>query len=243
MSETKYKIGDTVRVRKDLDWDIDYPSGLIDEMLEYKGQLVKITDAWKDLNGNDEEYDCYLIEQDNGDYYWDNEMFEDEAKQDTEDNQPKICELLGFGIGEKFNIIGESYVESYNPYMITKNSCKEGESYYTIENVEEDEELDISALIDIINGYLHIEKYQEKIELTDRQKEIFKALKVLNINYMAIDDDGEVFGFKNIPVKNDDGCWHDDFDSTNIFLDDFQEELSPFIKKAKSTPFDISTLD
>lgn len=66
----KYKIGDKVKVRGDLEVDEIYGSVeyFIDEMEKYKGTIVKIKDF---IDGS------YLIEEDNGAFVWADKMFED----------------------------------------------------------------------------------------------------------------------------------------------------------------------
>lgn len=237
MSNTRYKVGDVLKVRNDLSMDMDFESGIIDEMLEFKGKLVEIEDAWQ-ISDGEEIYDGYLLKGDNNCWHWNNEMFEEEVKQDIKDSKPKICEILGIELNEEFNIMGKTYLEEYNPYIFKKEGC---DNYVILDN--EGDILDTSDLIAIINGDLHIEKYKEEIELTDRQKEIFTALKTLGINYIATDGDGEIFGYKNPPIKDDCSVWYDDVDGINIYLDEFREELSSFIEKAEHEPFEISTLD
>lgn len=166
--------------------------------------------------------------------------------KDVKDNQPKICELLGFDVGEKFNIIGKPLDFRCNPYMIINNLSND---HYTIKDNDRCE-IDVDDLIAIINGELQLEKYREEIKLTDRQKEIFKALKVLGVNYIATDYDDEtdeinIYGYENMPKKEDgfDVWYSSNDDYAEVYLNKFQKELSPFIEKAKHEPFDISTLD
>lgn len=64
----KYKVGDRVRIKRDLERGDDYRFGVSDEMEELKGQIVTITHV---------ECDCYEIKEDNGEWYWSEEMFEE----------------------------------------------------------------------------------------------------------------------------------------------------------------------
>jgi len=64
----KYKVGDQVRVRKDLEVDKEYGDNcFVDSMKEYSGKKVTITNIC---------YGNYEIKEDNETFYWTNEMFE-----------------------------------------------------------------------------------------------------------------------------------------------------------------------
>ena len=74
----KYKIGDKVRVREDLEVDRDYymESGVCDtfveEMAHFRGKVVTI------CGFRDEEY---LVEEDTENWSWTDGMFENEEKE------------------------------------------------------------------------------------------------------------------------------------------------------------------
>lgn len=75
----KFKVGDKVRVRKDLEAYEEYGNFDFSESMEkYKGKIVTI----KAINS-----DSYFIGEDNGDYYWTDEMFEGLARFTKSDLQ------------------------------------------------------------------------------------------------------------------------------------------------------------
>lgn len=64
----KYKAGDKVRVRKDLEAYEEYGNiNFTESMEKYKGKIVTI----EAINSN-----SYFVEEDNKNYYWTDEMFE-----------------------------------------------------------------------------------------------------------------------------------------------------------------------
>ena len=69
----KHKVGDRVRIRPDLRVDIEYDGvEVIDEMCDFRGQIMKISEVC-----GCEEGICYLMEEDDGYFFWTDEMFED----------------------------------------------------------------------------------------------------------------------------------------------------------------------
>lgn len=84
----KYKVGDKVRVRKDLVIDSNYGrEDFVEEMKSFIGKVVTISKVI------DEEY---MILEDDGDYAWTEEMFEGVANE-----APSITKR----INEKHNIL------------------------------------------------------------------------------------------------------------------------------------------
>lgn len=64
----KYKVGDRVRVRRDLKNDVGYGSRhTVKEMMDYKGNVVTISEV---------RTNCYWIEEDKKAWVWADEMFE-----------------------------------------------------------------------------------------------------------------------------------------------------------------------
>lgn len=64
----KYKVGDKVRVRRDLKNDVSYGSRYtVEEMTDYKGNVVTISEV---------RPNCYWIEGDEEGWDWTDEMFE-----------------------------------------------------------------------------------------------------------------------------------------------------------------------
>lgn len=67
----KHKVRDRVRIRPDLRTDIKYGEGeAVDEMYALRGQIVTINEV-------DTEGEYYLMEEDEGYFFWTDEMFED----------------------------------------------------------------------------------------------------------------------------------------------------------------------
>lgn len=66
----KYKVGDKVKIREDLIDEENYGcANFVEPMEEYKGQIAEITMTY------DDGEDGYLIDIDNGVWYWSAEMF------------------------------------------------------------------------------------------------------------------------------------------------------------------------
>ena len=67
-NEMKYKVGDRVRVRRDLKNDVGYGSRhTVKEMMDYKGNVVTISEV---------RTNCYWIEEDKKAWDWTDEMLE-----------------------------------------------------------------------------------------------------------------------------------------------------------------------
>lgn len=103
----KFKIGDKVRVRKDLKVGNEFDIYVTDEMVEYAGKIVTISNCWKDLSRKDR----YEIKE-NAFYAWSNDMFEGLTIKPTKE------ELLKMPFGTK--IITDK--EMYNEFIL----CEEG---------------------------------------------------------------------------------------------------------------------
>ena len=66
--EMKYKVGDRVRVRRDLKNDVSYGSRYtVEKMMDYKGNVVTISEVRQNY---------YKIEEDEEGWDWTDEMFE-----------------------------------------------------------------------------------------------------------------------------------------------------------------------
>lgn len=69
----KYKVGDKVKIREDLIDEENYGcANFVEPMEEYKGQIAEITMTYDDGELG------YLIDIDNGVWYWSAEMFEED---------------------------------------------------------------------------------------------------------------------------------------------------------------------
>lgn len=67
----KYKVGDKVKIREDLEVGKEYNDTLfINDMLQYKGKIAVITYA-----SDDDGY--YEVDLDDGEWAWADDMFED----------------------------------------------------------------------------------------------------------------------------------------------------------------------
>lgn len=98
---------------------------------------------------------------------------------------PNICKIFNIRIEEKFNIKG-----------IACNPCKiHANTYYIID--KNGDVLPSKHLIKAINNPSLI----ERIQYTNEQKKIFKALKTLGYNYITRDSDYTICAFSNKPFK------------------------------------------
>lgn len=110
----KYKVGDRVRIKRDLKQGDDYEFGVIDEMEGLKGHVVTIAR----IDGN-----IYKLKEDKGDWNWSEEMFEKLAEFNKSDL--KDGDVVTYRSGEKrivtdnaeklrgFNCIGHHYTSSF----------------------------------------------------------------------------------------------------------------------------------
>ena len=66
----------------------------------------------------------------------------------------------------------------------------------------------------IINTFKdeYLDLIWERKELTDREIEVLKALKTLGLEWLARDEDGEIFLYQDKPEK-DSSCWYVDSES------------------------------
>lgn len=74
----KHKVGDKVRIRKDLIVDNKYGLCFVPSMAQYRGKVATITKIEFD--------DCYTIDLDDKCWHWTDEMFEDIDIKDTPKN-------------------------------------------------------------------------------------------------------------------------------------------------------------
>ena len=99
----KYKVGDKVKIREDLEEGHTYGTSgyrVVQGMLEYRGKIATILSV-------DDWYYCYEIDIDTG-YWWDAGMFED--VEEVDDNEPVRMETTnGFTVE---NVLNHTDVES-----------------------------------------------------------------------------------------------------------------------------------
>jgi hypothetical protein len=82
----KYKVGDIVKVREDLEAGKDFGKLCVCyPMVKFAGKLVTISS----VNNNDDDYH---IEEDDGEYYWIDGFFEDENEENDNCCVDKIIE-------------------------------------------------------------------------------------------------------------------------------------------------------
>ena len=72
----KYKVGDIVRIREDLEIG-NRGSSVVSEMLQYRGSYMTISEVLGEYCG----YDIYLLENDFEQFSWNDYMFEEVVTQ------------------------------------------------------------------------------------------------------------------------------------------------------------------
>lgn len=102
--------------------------------------------------------------------------------------KPRICEILGVELGQKFNIKGYYYS---SPFYL-KEETDDSIFLYNCKGISDNGTMLVKiinhpSLIEIIPNY------------TYEQKEIFKALKTLGYNYIARDSDYSIYAFEKKP--------------------------------------------
>lgn len=75
----KFKVGDRVRIRKDLKEGDDFELYVVDDMEEFSGKIVTIINAWEKNGGR------YSIKEDPNNYTWSEDMFENTTKPTKEE--------------------------------------------------------------------------------------------------------------------------------------------------------------
>lgn len=75
----KFKVGDKVRIKRDLKEGGNFKVYVTDGMEELAGKIVTITDAWENDGGR------YSIKEDSYNYTWSEDMFEGLAKLSKEE--------------------------------------------------------------------------------------------------------------------------------------------------------------
>lgn len=168
----KYKVGDKVRVRSDLQINRSYGAyTFVSEMSDYKGSVVAISEAY---------LTCYCIEEDKGIWKWTDEMFEGLAEEELTAE-------------EATKILGEICCENkcYNGCPIGKARGKMSCHFFRRDKTEEvleilkrwkkdhekkEVEVESKLYCRIIDGgdgsTVHSEALQDGINLNDEIKEI-----------------------------------------------------------------------
>mgnify|MGYP000988648507 CR=1 FL=1 len=196
-----------------------------------------VEDTWK----NYRDIMCYEINIEREDiYYGSIDYFINEEHREVlefEDiiiqDKPRICEILGVELEQKFNIKGYNYS---SPFYL-KKEMNDNIFLYNRNGISDNG----TMLVKIINNPSLIEimpKY------TTEQKAIFKALKTLGYSYMARDSDYTTYAYELKPEK----CeydWHSTGD-TYMELETSKILNAPhlnFIKWEDDDPFEIPELD
>lgn len=103
----KYKVGDKVKIREDLIVGNEYGADdFAEEMELYKGGIATITDIYNNK---------YFIDVDDGEWYWTDEMFEDDAAIKSEDDIKAQTVDIGYHLeycGHK--VIKNVYIDGYD---------------------------------------------------------------------------------------------------------------------------------
>ena len=144
--------------------------------------------------------------------------------------KPRICEILGVNVGQKFNIKGKKYS---SPFYLSEAEVDGSMFLYNNNGISDNG----SMLTVIINNPSLMEIIPE---YTDEQKEIFKALKTLGYNYIARDSDYSIYAYESKPEKCM-GNWHS-IDDNCVGLETDKILNAPhlnFINWEDGEPFEI----
>jgi hypothetical protein len=173
-SRMKYKIGDKVRVREDLEAGKDYGFYCNKEMAELKGKVVEIEDV------------------DRGSYYikdnlhcWTDEMFS--GLVEPRNLMPLIAKKLGVEIGEEFKVSNKPDVYKFTEYSLI--GIYDNKIYNPF-----------SILYELIIGKEKIIKLPKKPILTEDEKVILRNIPK-KYKYIARDECGELYAYENKPKK------------------------------------------
>lgn len=168
----KYKVGDKVRVRRDLQINRSYGAyTFVSEMSDYKGSVVAISEAY---------LTCYCIEEDKGIWKWTDEMFEGLAEEElTAEEATKIladmcagkCEVceLGKRVKEsKYSFCSDYKREHPDEVVeILKQWKKDHE--------KKEVETEFTWCVLIIEADTHTLKHEEKVETDFKSMDAKKA--------------------------------------------------------------------
>ena len=120
----KFKVGDKVRIREDLEVGKAYNDLEFEKyMQQYKGRTTVITEVW---------CDCYSLSEDNGEYGWTDEMLE--PVEEGEKNNMNI-EKLNEEYKNKMDALMEEYKDKIKEVTEEEEPfIKEGQHYFVIDN-------------------------------------------------------------------------------------------------------------
>lgn len=173
----KYKVGDKVRVREDLEMYKDYGIYPNKKMVELKGKVVEIENVYSYF---------YSIKEDT--YYWTDEMFSGLAEE-PRNLIPLIAKELGVEIGEEFKISNKPDV-----YKFTEDGLMgiRGNNTYNI----------FSIFLKLIAGKENIIKLPQKPILTEAERVILENLPK-EYKWIARDKAGDLYVYADSPEKSD----------------------------------------
>lgn len=166
----KFKIGDKVRIRKDLKEGDNFKLSVTDDMEELKGKIVTITEAWENDGGR------YSINKDLHNYTWTEDMFEGLAIITKE-------ELFKMPIGTKIT----TDLEENNIFVkVGENDfCNNDCDHIEYDNIKEDLSLDYyeGKIIEIQEPTYEI-IYKEEAEVKEMtiaeiEKELGYPIKIV----------------------------------------------------------------
>lgn len=118
----KYRVGDRVRIRKDLHEGLDCPSSVVDDMVHYKGMIATITKI---------DYDVYKIDIDDNEWEWDDIMFEGYAEKFVkEEDIKKMLEEADVIVSTVFETTTVVTIRLKNGFTLTESSgCIDPKNY------------------------------------------------------------------------------------------------------------------
>lgn len=209
----KYKVGDKVKVREDLKVG-RYYSGVYfnEEMAKLKGKVVEIKDVYSI---------SYYIKECG--YFWTDEMFSGLAEEEPRNLIPLIAKELGVKIGEEFKISNMP-----NVYKFVEDGLigiKGNNTYYAY-----------STFYELITGKEKIIKLPQKPKLTEDERVILRNIPK-EYKWIARDNSGGLFVYKNKPKKDGDRWIGYSFDYSILF-----QHLFQFIKWEDEEPYKIQEL-
>lgn len=195
----KYKVGDKVRIRRDLEvGEIYGDSDFIETMEQFKGEVVTIIDV------NETSYN---IKEDNIVFFWTDEMIEckiynnvDEFWSDWKNEKVGVK----FNNADEFNNFINNY--HYKHFNIKLSTVKEdigNNDIIKYRNSHFDDEEWTYILSDEVNNY-NIITYEDFIKLIEKEKleeSIIKVEKIAEGTKSPKNDKQD----KNVPAENIDG--------------------------------------
>ena len=189
----KFKVGDEVRVREDLEVNKIYNDFIfVPDMKKQKSKIVKITQVSDNTNS-------YRIMEDLERYFWTDEMLEPIEKERKEMN----IEELNLEYKNKMDMLMEEYrdkvkeiAEEEEPFI------KEGQGYFTIDNYFRilttknfDCEDDVER-IQIGNCYPFTDENEKEVKLIAERRKLQSEMEM----FARLNDKGEI-DWDNIAQK------------------------------------------